>query len=404
MTALRLTLCAVLITLAGCVNQSVRSTQVPEINVPATPIAEAFLLDVGIIAFDPGLDDHDEDDDLPIYPEVRRAESLFLPNKLASALQESGAWGAVRVLPDEDQLTDLIVTGKILHSDGEKLQLAMQATDSRGVVWLDETYEAHASSYAYTVTSRSAQDPFQAIFNNIANDLFAVLHQVELSERREVRLVTELRFAQSFSAQAFEGYLVKNDADEPYVIARLPAEEDPMLGRVRKIRERDHLFIDTLQDYYINFDELMTDPYHEWRRLSYEEVIAIQELKAESTRQLITGAIAVLGGIAAQVEGDHQASRAAGRIAVLGGAYIIKSGLYKRNETQIHVEALQELGESMEMEIAPKVIELEDRTITLSGSVEDQYAQWRDLLAEIYNREVGDLQPLEAHTNDPATL
>ncbi|MCR9106669.1 MAG: hypothetical protein NXI15_15345 [Gammaproteobacteria bacterium] len=403
MSALRLVLCILLMLATGCVNHTVRSTQVPAINVPAAPIPEAFLLDVGIVAFDPGIDDHDEDEDMPIYPEVRRAESLFLPNQLAAALQESGAWGAVRVLPDESQLTDLVITGKILHSDGEKLQLAVRASDSRGVTWLDKTYKSHASGYAYTVTARSSQDPFQAIFNQIANDLLAALEKVELGERREVRLVTELLFAQSFSEEAFRGYLVRGSG-KTYSIVRLPAEEDPMLNRVRKIRERDHLFIDTLQDYYVTFDELMSDPYHEWRRLSYEEVIAIQELKAQSRQQLITGAIAVLGGIAAQVEGDHEASRAAGRIAVLGGAYIIKSGLYKRNETQIHVEALQELGESMEMEIAPKVIELEDRTITLSGSVEDQYAQWRDLLAEIYRKEVGDLQPLEAVASDPATL
>jgi hypothetical protein len=39
------------------------------------------------------------------------------------------------------------------------------------------------------------------------------------------------------------------------------------------------------------------------------------------------------------------------------------------------------------------VIELEDRTVMLSGNVEDQYDQWRELLAEIYRAEIGALHP-----------
>ena len=38
-------------------------------------------------------------------------------------------------------------------------------------------------------------------------------------------------------------------------------------------------------------------------------------------------------------------------------------------------------------------IELEDQTITLTGSVQDQYQQWRELLRQIYEAEVGSLAP-----------
>jgi hypothetical protein len=52
---------------------------------------------------------------------------------------------------------------------------------------------------------------------------------------------------------------------------------------------------------------------------------------------------------------------------------------------------LQELGESLENEVAPRVFSLDDRTITLTGSVEEQYAQWKEVLADIYASEVGDI-------------
>ena len=43
----------------------------------------------------------------------------------------------------------------------------------------------------------------------------------------------------------------------------------------------------------------------------------------------------------------------------------------------------------MGAEITPQVIELDDQTITLTGTVEDQYDQWRDLLHGIYGKETG---------------
>jgi len=45
-----------------------------------------------------------------------------------------------------------------------------------------------------------------------------------------------------------------------------------------------------------------------------------------------------------------------------------------------------------------QVIELEDRTVMLSGNVEEQYEQWRELLADIYRAEVGMLELPAAQT------
>ena len=97
-------------------------------------------------------------------------------------------------------------------------------------------------------------------------------------------------------------------------------------------------------------------------------------------------------------------ARAASNVAIIGGGYLLKSGLEKRNEAQIHVQALEELGMSLEAEITPQVIELEDRSVTLSGNVEDQYAQWRSLLADIYATEIGSLESPENSAATADTL
>jgi len=402
MMALRPFIALTLVALLGaCVNQSIKSTSVPGVKAASSEVSEDLLLDVGIAIFDPGLDDYDEDQ--RVYPEVRKAEARYMPNLLSEAMKDSGAWGAVRVVPDQHQITDLMVHGRILYSDGEELQLQINAVDSRGYVWLDKKYTSHSSRYAYQATTRSTYDPFQAVYNTIANDLLQRQEELRPQDRRNVRLITELLFARSFSQDAFAGYLEKNRKGH-YLIMRLPAENDPMLERVRTIRERDQMFIDTLQEYYTNFDQQMAGPYQEWRKLSYEEAVALQELKAESTRRLIAGGVAILAGIAGATTGDSATTRTAGNVAIIGGGYLLKSGLEKRNETQIHVEALEELGMSLEAEITPKVIELEDRTVMLSGNVEDQYAQWREVLAEIYRTEIGALELPEDATDTTDTL
>ncbi|MEE8339589.1 MAG: hypothetical protein V3R56_05550 [Xanthomonadales bacterium] len=367
---------------------------------PSTDIVEDMLLDVSIAIFDAGLDDYDEGQQ--VYPEVRKAEAHYMPNLLSETLQNSGAWGAVRVVPDSKQISDLMVEGKILYSNGEELRLHIMATDSRGYVWLDKDYHSNASRYAYQKTSRKYQDPFQALYNTISNDLLERQEKLRSKERENIRLVTELLFARSFSSDAFDGYLEQNRKGL-YRVKRLPAEDDPMLEWVRSIRDRDHLFIDTMQEYYTSFNQQMISPYQEWRKLSYEEAVALKELEADSRRRMIAGGIAVLAGIAGAVS-DSSISRTAGSVAILGGGYLLKSGLEMRNEVEMHVEALEELGQSLEAEITPQVIELQDRTVMLSGSVEDQYAQWRELLAEIYRTEIGELDLPEDEVGTAASL
>jgi hypothetical protein len=385
-----LVLIGLVLMVSACVEQTVKSTSVPTVQTLEQALPEGQLLDLGIVVFNPGLDGDEEDDF--VYPEVRRAEARYMPYVLLEAIQSSAAWGAVRVVPNEQQAMDLLVSATIVKSHGEELQLQVSARDATGRVWLDKEYENRASKYSYTRTTRADVDPFQAVYNQIANDLLEAMQQLTPEERARIRLVNELRFARAMSPDAFDGHL-SQDAKGNYTIERLPALDDPMLQRVRKIRERDYLFIDTMQEYYAAFNGQMSAPYQEWRKLSYEEAIALQELRAESTRRLIAGAAMVIAGVAASGS-NNSMSRSASNIAILGGGSIFKSGMDARTEAEIHVQALEELGLSLEAEIAPQIIELDDRTITLTGSVTEQYLQWRELLRQIYEAEIGETLPL----------
>ena len=396
----RLTLVMALATLAaGCVSQSIKTTSIPAVDTPSQSIADSELLDVSIAIFDPGLDS-EIDDDSPVFTEVRQAEARYIPQLLMGSLQNSGAWGAVRVVPTDDQLTDLMISGKIVHSDGKTLTLEIDAVDATGHSWLDgKQYSAEASRYAYATTTRVTHDAFQAVYNRIANDLLAHFQTLSSNQRERVRSVAEMRFAERFASEAFVDYVVFRDGR--YQLQKLPADNDPMLERVRVIRTRDQLYVDTLQTYYEQFGVQMQAPYQEWRKLTYEEAIALEQIKAESRKELIIGGAAVLAGIYTSANGNDAVTRTAGNVAIMGGGYMVKSGLDKRNEAAIHVEALEELGASLEAEMTPQIIELNDQTITLTGSVQDQYAQWRALLDDIYRTEVGDLPTNTGPTDTP---
>ena len=55
----------------------------------------------------------------------------------------------------------------------------------------------------------------------------------------------------------------------------------------------------------------------------------------------------------------------------------------------MHGESLKQLGSSFQNEVQPIVVDIEGRTLELKGSAEQQYAEWRQLLRELYENETG---------------
>ncbi|WP_083264601.1 hypothetical protein [Pseudohongiella acticola] len=375
--------------LTGCSTTSVKTTEFVPVVQNATPQDESLLMDVGVMVFDPGIDEVDRGDLDRTNFEIRRAESRYAPYLMADTLQRSANWGAVRVLPSDNSVMDIFLEGQILLSDGEGMIVKVTVTDSTGREWYTRLYEEHISQYSYDQTQRQLHDPFQVVYNTIANDLLVYVQEnLDAQQIRNIRTVSELKFAADFAPDIFGSYVTTNDRGITRV-ARLPAENDPSLRRIRDIRERDNLFVDTVQDYYATYTREMRGPYDAWREQSYHETMALDEAERSARRRFIAGAAAIVGGIAAVGSQSSAAAQTAGIVGVGAGAYLVRSGFDRTAEARMHIAALQELGESLQSEIAPKVIELDDRTIMLTGTVEEQYDQWRDILMEIYLTETG---------------
>src|SRR5690606_28296331 len=121
-------------------------------------------------------------------------------------------------------------------------------------------------------------------------------------------------------------------------VTQLPAENDPIMLRIQDIRDRDNLFVDTLQEYYGNFAREMETPYTEFRRLSYDEVVEYNKLRAESRRNMVLGVAAILGGLAA-TQGNSSVQPLLTYGGIAAGAYLIRDAIYTSEESKMHVQA-----------------------------------------------------------------
>jgi len=368
-----------------------------------TEIPEEQLLDVGIEVFDPGLPEETvptfKQQEKGVFTEVRNSEARYIPFHLKDTLQATGHWGAVRVVPAGMSNVELTVKGQIIKSNGKNLVLTVQAVDATSKVWFDKRYKGEADIEAYLPDQLEIADPFQALYNTIANDLLAARSKLKPGAIETIREVAGLKFASDLAPDAFADYLETNRKGR-HKIERLPAAGDPMVARIAEIRERDYMFVDTLNEHYAQFCTRMDRPYDDWRAFSYEEQVALQELRRAARMRKILGALAIFGAVIAPVDTGIEA--AARDAAIIGGTMAIQSGIAKGKEAKMHAQALRELGVSFEAEVAPMVIEVKGQTLRLAGSAETQYASWRELLTEIYAEELG--LPVDPNTGGEITL
>src|SRR6187455_2733682 len=385
--------------LAGCVTSETKPIPKIAAKQATVHIPQAELLDVGIRVFDPGIPKNLENDDEAlakkrIYPDLRKAEARYMPTLLRATLEETAQWGAVRVIPATADFVDVIVTGKVVDSNGGFMAVDITAVDAAGRVWLkDKRYSSLVDLGAYKTTAAlKARDPFQNVYSEIANDMVVIRDKLSALDRENIRKIASLRFAQDLAPDAMAG-MTAVDKNGITQVARLPAEGDPTLGRIERIRERDTAVVDTVNDYYASFAESIDDSYDSWRQTSFTELEKEMRAKSSARTRTVLGAAALIASIFAPNSCSsydacriNDAMRTAG---TMGGIAAVLSGIKKYADARTHADALKELTLSFQADIAPQVVEVEGHTLRLTGTAEDQYREWRKLLKQLYEEETG---------------
>jgi hypothetical protein len=346
-------------------------------------IPEEELLDIGILLFDPNIPD--EDNEL-IFPEIRKAEARYIPYHLKKTLQDTGFWGGVWVLPEKSEAIDLIISGRIEVSNGLDVSIRIGAWDITGKEWVNKVYSSTVAQSSYSKRRDLTQDPYQNIYNKIANDLVKIKQDLKQQQLQRINEIGDIRFAAELIPGVYKDYLTKNKKNI-YEAQRLPDDGDSIMQRVYNIQEREFLLLDTLNEYYAQLYENISQPYEDWRKLSREDMITYEELKKSARTRKILGVTALIGAIVS--DGDSQASSTMQQMAIYGGMEAMKSGFGKASEAKIYKESMKELGTAFDSEAEPLIIELEGQTIRLTGSAQEKFLEWRKLLKQIYTDETG---------------
>jgi len=392
-------LCVVL--LSGCANNNQKSTAVgPSLSstyfepkqkevVDTTP-----KLDVIIPVFDPGLPkDPDDYEDENIWPELRRAEANRFAYKLKEKLEATGRFGSVRVTPDRAATGDLYVLGKIKESNGEEVEIDITVFDISGEEWLDESFDHEVSNAFHKNLRNKGFDPYDPVFEEAAAEIADTLDEYDSKTLEDLHYLADLRFGASFSEATFMQYIGK-DGNE-YELTGKPSDTDPMLQRVKAIRVRDRLFIDGLQNNYAAFSAQMNESYLMWQEQSLLEIQAKRAANRKSIGQALGGAALIGLGILSAIAGGNSSSsgvRAAGSAGLIlggiAGVSLISQSFRTSEEAKIHRDSLNELGRSVDMEMAPQVIAFDKKSVELSGDAKEQFMQWRTFLQRIYAEEM----------------
>ena len=378
---------AILFFLNGCATYNAHEVGPTSIIQAQEEIPEEELLDVGIAVFQSEEITEEKSKEEGTHPDIRKAERHFMPYHLKNTLQQTSHWGAVRVMPVETPDVDLLLRGEILESNGEHLVLRVEVIDAAGNTWFRKAYEEEAKQSFYKENVPGEKDAFQDIYNAIANDMAAYKKELSQDEIREIRSISRLRFAAGFAPDAFGDYLIR-DKEEKFTINRLPADDDPMMARLLQVRDRDHMYVDTLNEYYDGFYNEMWPDYEEWRKANRTEQVALRKMKRDAYIRQGVGALMMAMAIALAAGGVDN-SYAIQEGLLLGGGAVMYSGINISKQAEIHRVAIQELSESFGNEMKPVVMEFQGKKYELTGSAEEQYRHWRELLREIYYEETG---------------
>ena len=304
-----------------------------------------------------------------VFDEIIQKETQFLPHLLKNTLDKSNQWGAVRVIPHSDPSLDLIIEGQIIQSDGKTLELHIRAIDSSGREWLNQTYADQSIQEEYPESTRftldntfnalNFVDPFQDIYDRIANDLVSV--RTNLSEQilAELNLVADMLYASDLSPDNFSGALRK-DENGLLVIDRLPSLNDPMMARVADMKYRHHLFIDTVDEYYKTLFDDVQPAYVLWRRYSIDQITEIETSQQEASQSFY--------------------GRSSGFLSI--------SQRYDRFKwSKIFEREFSDLAVGFNKELAPAFLELNSQVYGLTGTMEQQYREWRGILRRLFELE-----------------
>jgi len=321
-----------------------------------------------------------------IWPELRVAEANRFSVKLKQSLERTQAFDSVRVFPDTSATAELYVLGKIIESNGEDIALQVEVVDLAGKQRMQaQTYEYRVKEYSVTDPRKAKKDLYAPIFDRMAADIAKKVQRIRKRDIAKLDVLDKVRFGESLNSDYFSKYLKRSRSGKVSVLAA-PSEDDPMMQNLEAIRIRDHMFTDELQKDYSLYVSKMDEHYLVWQKQAFKFSKEARIARQKARANMVLGVLLVAaGGVASANDALSTTESVAAALAVLAGGGKIFESLGDSRAAKEHKEGLDELGQSLNIDLADKNIDLEDRQVQLKGDAEEQAATWRQVLKEYYD-------------------
>ena len=379
-------------------------------------------LKVAVPVLGTGVDEFSDDlEKEGIWPGLRKTETIRSATKIRDALFDLNQFESVVVFPDTSISADLYVLGSIRESTGEIMSIEWQLVDATGKIWIRKKKETHRVPPGWHERfGGTGIDPFQELYSKIAYSVYKELKKYarkhdtvvkqnrkraregqspKLSELDRIVAIRELVMAQYFAPEIYGDAIAEKKSSRSnsrLTLQYLPDKSAQEWTRIESFRQRDETFTLLMNDYYNTFRAKVDPSYELWLKDIYPIARETRILRRQANVEKALGVVTLIAAASAAKDADStgKRDRAIAVGAAVGSTLLIK-GFIDSARSKEQLEIFNETARSYHDSFNPISVELAGKTITLQGTAQEQFAQWRGLLRDFYEREDSEIEEVQ---------
>ena len=379
-------------------------------------------LKVAVPVLGTGVDEFsDELEKEGIWPGLRKTETIRSATKIRDALFDLNQFESVVVFPDTSISADLYVLGSIRESTGEIMSIEWQLVDATGKIWIRKNKETHRVPPGWHERyGGTGIDPFQELYRKIAYSVYKELKKYarkhdsivkqnrkrardgqspKLSELDRIVAIRELVMAQYFAPEIYGDAIAEKKSSRSssrLTLQYLPDKSAQEWTRIESFRQRDETFTLLMNDYYNTFRAKVDPSYELWLKDIYPIARETRILRRQANVEKALGVVTLIAAASAAKDADStgKRDRAIAVGAAVGSTLLIK-GFIDSARSKEQLEIFNETARSYHDSFNPISVELAGKTVTLQGTAQEQFAQWRSLLRDFYEREDSEIEEVQ---------
>ena len=379
-------------------------------------------LKVAVPVLGTGVDEFSEDlEKEGIWPGLRKTETIRSATKIRDALFDLNQFESVVVFPDTSISADLYVLGSIRESTGEIMSIEWQLVDATGKIWIRKNKKTHRVPPGWHERyGGQGIDPFQELYRKIAYSVYKELKKYarkhasivkqnrkrardgqspKLSELDRIVAIRELVMAQYFAPEIYGDAIAEKKSSKSssrLTLQYLPDKSAQEWTRIESFRQRDETFTLLMNDYYNTFRAKVDPSYELWLKDIYPIARETRILRRQANVEKALGVVTLIAAASAAKDADStgKRDRAIAVGAAVGSTLLIK-GFIDSARSKEQLEIFNETARSYHDSFNPISVELAGKTITLQGTAQEQFAQWRGLLRDFYEREDSEIEEVQ---------